>query len=366
MGPTEMNKEQYIAWRVEKNNLEESEVLEMWEEFEEDAKAFDIDSEQLENYIKQRFSQAFAKKKLRRGADPEQFKVIITGITSSDFGASNLYRKAMKIVEDDDEEKINMAIEKGKLNKDRQPIFPPETKLDSKRGKVIDLEEENQTNIAIISKRIKGEDSFKKGSISIKTKELKKIPTLFSVNTVELVPGKNCTSELDVLYGNEDTRFKEEKVLSEEKVEELFHQFYKEYIFDMGQLPEVAQNYPNENASKYEHYVLVKANVIDINITGAGKNNVMNIIDPLDEDGMATVWLPKELPVNFDYRAQNVWVYGTVGWNENDQIPMINGISIYVPEQFRITEEAKEVTPEPQLKEEVKAPQQEQTKDIDF
>lgn len=361
-----MTKEQYLAWREEKNDIDKGELLEMWMEFEEDAKVFGIDTNLIDTYIKQRFSQAFAKKALRRGADPEKFKVIITGISTSDFGAGSAYKKAMKVLETEDENKINQAIQAGILNSDRQPIFPPETKLESKRGKVINLEDENQTNITVISKRVDVEDKFKLGKIQIQTKQLKKMPTLFSINEVELVPGKNCTPELDVLYGNDTTRFKEEKILSEDKVEELFNNFFQKYIFDMGQLSEVAQNYPDPEAGKYDHYVLVKANVVDINITGENaSSNMLTIIDSLNEDAVASVWLPKVIPVNFDYRAQNIWVYGTVSWNSNDNIPVINGVSVYIPEQFRINGEAKPVTPEVP-KEEVPAPKMEVSKDIDF
>jgi hypothetical protein len=61
----------------------------------------------------------------------------------------------------------------------------------------------------------------------------------------------------------------------------------------------VAQNYPDPNAGNWDKFVLVKANVVDINVTGEGKNNMLSIIDKLDEDSSATVWLPEEIPINF-------------------------------------------------------------------
>jgi len=364
----EMNKEQYIAWRVEKNNLETAEITEMWDEFEGDAKGYKVNPAEYEQYVHQRFNQAFAKKSLRRGADSEKFKVIVVGASSSDFGATKVYKKAMKIIESEDEGIIQAAISKGMLNTEREPIYPPETKNDQKRGKVINLVDEKQTSISVISKRLDKEDKFKLGTIQIQTKQLKKMPTLFSVNEVELVPGKKCTDILDVLYGNDDTRFKEEKVLSEDKVEDLFNNFYQKYIFDMGQLEEVAKIYPDPNAGNWDKFVLVKANVVDINVTREGLPNLLTIIDKLNEDASATVWLPEEVPINFDYRTQGIWIYGTVSFNTENNMPTINGLSVYVPEQFRVTEKAKEISPEGARNEEpkVEAPKQKVDKDVEF
>ena len=55
-----------------------------------------------------------------------------------------------------------------------------------------------------------------------------------------------------------------------------------------------------------------------------------------------------EIEINFNDQTQGIIVYGLLRWDEKNNLPSINGLGVYVPEMFRITDKPEKITPEPQ------------------
>jgi len=345
-----MSKEQYIAWRAEKVDMDVETVAKMWEEFESEAK--EIGLTDTDTFVKKRFSQAFIKKDKGFGKSPTvEVEVILIGMKESDYGAANQIKEVLKIITNEDgtlKEKsvLEEARNQGYINENIEPLFHYENSKNRKNGTVIDLKKETQCEFTVVGKRLDKPDEFTKGTLSIAKHKLSGMPEFGTVYKTELTVSSKSDKDKIILFGDDRTVFKNGTILKQEQMDSLISNFFGNIMFSMSDLKDVAVNYPDPNVEKYDKYVIVKACVADVNLTREGIGNKLLLTDGFDEDAFCDTWVPENFNINFNTNAQDIWVYGVIGFDERNSMPVINVYGLYVPEVYRLKEQPKPISPE--------------------
>lgn len=341
----DMNKEQYIAWRAEKHDMDKEEISKLWDKYHKEMSEFGI--EVTDEVVKQVFAQRFAKK--FGSAQTKEVQFIPIGVQITDFGAKKQYEESMNAITNDDgtyqdDEIIQAAIEEGLIDKDKKPIFHFSNSNNKKNGMVIEPDKEVQYIFTGITKV--EEENWTKASLTIPQYQCANMPSINTVYKCNVVIGRDDDNGNKRMYGNGSTEFTKKGELTQKKYEQLVNSFFKEVNFGIQHLEEVAQDYPLPIKSDFEKMVFFQGNVSDINITRAGANNKAMFINPYDEEQLVDTWIPEELEIDFNNLSQNVWVYGNVNFNDKEGMPVVNVHGFFTPEEFRVSEKPEEINPD--------------------
>ena len=90
-----------------------------------------------------------------------------------------------------------------------------------------------------------------------------------------------------------------------------------------------------DERNRYNRTVLVRGDAVQVNQNRQGISNTMSVLDPEAPEEMATIWMPEHFDLDFSENAQDVWIYGTVSWNDDDEEAHINAYGFFVEEMYR-------------------------------
>jgi len=327
---SEMSKEEFIEYRVTEKQSDRVEVEKLWEKFEKDFIEKGCTGQDLIDRVKRRITSYY----IQIDKNPsELFNGVIIGVNESDFGARAQYRAAIKAYQENPQK----AIEDGLVNMDGQPI--KQTGFD--KGAVIDVEAATQrTYIGVF----KGEKdiNYKVGSLVARGKYISKKPPLFSVLKFRATKSKKSDENKYLLNVVMSTDFEVVKELSDEEVEMLLMQNFKENLMSISNLKEYAE----KNADNFDRMAIIKGDVFqmidddsrtkvdDITKKLVVKNTVLGL-NKKDSDEVVVCYGNPDFPFNFQDIAQDVIAIGQPRVNKTTGEVVMVLYGAWAPKKFR-------------------------------
>lgn len=341
---------------LEKLNLDKEEVLKQDTLFRKEAEDFKISADNLEKYLMQRWNVYLSKANMSySNLKKVVVKGVFFGVKSTDFGAGNMYDKAIKAYQQNPEQ----AISDGVVDEYGEPIY---TKPKFRLGKKIDVND--VTYQAYGAFKLEGED-FKLGMLSFKQKL--DIPT---GKLVKFEAGLKTTDNgLTELSATRLTKINVTQNLTTKDFQELLNNYFKNDVMNVKQAMEEAKNLASSEAPiDFNKLYFVKGHLGSngVNILDEGKTSdvltLLHVSETADEllslaqgEGKVhalTVWLDKDnktIPRNIDANAMDLFIVTNglsykIDDNGNERYST-NAIGVMVDDKYLIEQDAEEVTP---------------------
>lgn len=335
MSIKEMTKEQYIKYRIEQG-MSKEDIEAKYTEFEEQAKDFGMEGDEILDYVKKRFVASMAKKKR---SPRDTFYGVVTIQNLTDFGAQQEYDKAKEAYQEDP----NVAIELGLVDEEGDPIWNTPNQDWKHRQKIIPQKElrNDITGIALTekifnenaTKNAEEKTPYKKLNLRLQRDSLKNTVPMFALVKFEANIKSKTNNVEYFLSGNEETKFEIIKEFDKNTLNVFLNEHYSENIINMEDLATFAAEKAGDYSDK--GIAFIKAGLTDIVITDdVKKSNIIVINDPYDESVLPiTCWTPKNIDCKFSGNADEILIVGRV--TTGDQLS-INVRGVWVDPRFKV------------------------------
>ncbi len=338
-----MNKNEIIKDLVSVKDVTQEEANTKYIEFEKDAKDFGFKTDlEIEDYIKRRFNSYLSKSKIRGSMTPIDCQIIPIGVRMNDFGAQREYTTNLEAFEKNPEK----AVELGYVDSKGIPIFRKST---FNKGEIIDVVKSTRKEYLSLVKK-EGETVYSFNTVILNGDNLNKTLSTFSVLKGTLGQGQKN------LFYTEDTQIEVIKTLSVSEVQKMAESYFKrgERFFDVNELKTFMTGKTKEELQAhfgFDGYILIKGDVTVITITDK-KNDLLVINDSVsDNPEVIKAFVSKDLfNIDFNEKAMDIYLVGIPKLDDNGDmnLPTFGSFGFFRDERYKIIEQPKPVTPEPE------------------
>lgn len=320
-----MDKKEFFKIANEKTGITKEEFKTVYDECEKEIKSRGATT----NIEAQALALLHAKLKKRLQSPAKLFTGVIFGKSGIiDYGAKQR-KEALKIWAENKER----AISEGFTDKDGNPLY--QKGFEGKKGTKIDANDVGRT-IMLVAKLKDGTDeprltylSLRGDKCNLEVPEFKAVEFMANIN-------KNTTETTYFLNQSMMTEF---KVVDDKEINfpEFAAKNLRSHCVPLISLRE----YHQKTAEDFNRFAIFRANVSDIMISDLGYNTAVRLDEedlPFDENIVG--WLPKDAKVNFPEGALGLFFVGQTRLGEDGRLSL-NLYSVYVPQNYRITETKK-------------------------
>jgi len=338
---SEMTKEEFIDYRVTEKGSSLDEIKSIWDRFEKEFSNKGCSGQDLIDRVKRRITSYF----IQIDKNPsEEIEAILIGVTETDFGAKNQYKKAIEAFKTNPE----AAISQGLVTEDGQPI----AQNGIAKGAPINLDKALQRTYMGLFKT-KHDVNYVKGILNCRADYFNKIPQLFSVLKFRASKSKNSNDENYVFSTTSLTDFITIKELNNAETEMLLQQNYKDHLKSISDL----KQYAEENIGKFDYFSIIKGDVYQLiddenrtkvdMVTGKTiiKNTMLGINKRDEEESAVVCYGNPAFKFNFTENAQDVIVIGQPRINKTTQEITVVLYGVFAPETFRVKEKSTFIEP---------------------
>ena len=262
-----------------------------------------------------------------------RFQGYLLGIIGDkDFGASNMYKKAKELWEENKDTAMNVGVEHTakssgktyyiKCDVDGNPLYP--VGYGGKAGKPIDLIKDKSKELLLLAKKIDGENPDTDFRKTVLTLEFDKFnidkPFFQDIEFLANIDSNRTTENMYILRQASATEFvvKDKKIID---MNELITKYFSENKVKLNEL----DSWHEQNANNFDRLAFIKGFSSSINLS-APFSNILNITD-LDSGTSITCFVDRDIPMNFPENIPGVIAFGRTRPKKDD--PSVIQISAY-------------------------------------